>query len=609
VEERGRGMDGPLAGPTAAFAKLAALNPLLDSARPGKKVVSQSSSPSGAERTVVILRPDAVRRGLISEICKRFERRGLSLVAMKMLKPGGDLASKHYEPLLSSCSRTAVASAIRAIASEPCVATCWKGPSAVRAVLALVGDEDPSAAPPGTVRGDLSLAAADSLVECADSAKEAARLEAIWFDAADLCETASSLPLASQPAAGSTCAASTHQLERYYITTAINYANGPPHMGHAYEGVLADVIARYHRAYGREVFFLTGADEHGQKIADTAASMGIAPIELCDKSVLAFQDLNVKLKVSNDGYVRTTSAHHKKLSQSLWRKAVQKGDLYLGMYTGWYNVREETFVTESEAAASDYLDPVSGKPLKKMEEPSYFFKMSKFQDRLMRHLHDNPGFVRPEARRNEVLERLAVPLQDLSVSRTTFAWGIPVPDAPEHVMYVWFDALSNYLTGIGYDGSKTVEENQSLENARFWPADCHLIGKDISWFHCVIWPTLLMSVDIELPKCILGHGFIHGADGRKMSKSLGNVVDPYDALSRFPLDSFRYFLVRESSVGNDISFSETAIALRQNSELADTYGNLVHRALSLCSKYCGGKVPDSVADDIVNGATAVLLLR
>jgi len=269
---------------------------------------------------------------------------------------------------------------------------------------------------------------------------------------------------------------------------------------------------------------------------------------------------------------------------------------------GWYNVREETFVTETEAAASDFLDPVSGKPLKKMEEPSFFFKLSTFQEWLLSHLKEHPEFVRPEVRLNEVIERLAVPLQDLSVSRTTFDWGIPVPDSPKHVMYVWFDALSNYLTGIGYDPALSPEAAAKEGNGCFWPADCHLIGKDISWFHCVIWPALLKSTGIAIPKTVLAHGFVHGADGRKMSKSLGNVVDPYDVLTRFTVDSFRFFLVRESPIGSDVTFNETAMALRHNSELADNFGNLVNRALTLCVKYCDGKVPAVKAEPIVDVA-------
>ena len=317
-------MDGPLQGSNAAFSRLAALNPLLPQPAASSSSAGSPGATANGERTVVLLRPDAVRRALISEISKRFEKRGLVLVAMKMLKPGGELAQKHYSPLLAVCSRQEVADAVNGIAQEPVVVTCWRGVGAVSAVCTMVGDEDPSKAAPGTVRGDLSLAGADSLVECADTAEEAARLEGLWFEPSELLETAPNAPAAHPPSTRSTASAPSKRniapaaskaagkaADKYYITTAINYANGPPHMGHAYEGVIADVIARYHRAYGREVFFLTGSDEHGQKIADTASAEGIKPIELCNRSVSAFKELNKTLGVSNDGYVRTTSDQHK----------------------------------------------------------------------------------------------------------------------------------------------------------------------------------------------------------------------------------------------------------------------------------------------------------
>ena len=298
--------------------------------------------------------------------------------------------------------------------------------------------------------------------------------------------------------------------------------------------------------------------------------------------------------MSNDFYVRTTSARHKAAAQALWRKAAAKGEIYLHYYKGWYNVREETFVTDQEAEASSFLDPVSGKPLQEVEEPSYFFRLSKYHAQLEAHIDTHPEFIQPTSRRNEIRERLRNdPLRDLSVSRTTFAWGIPVPDDPKHVMYVWFDALSNYLSGIEHPGGPA---------AAFWPCDVHLIGKDIIWFHCVIWPAILLSVGVPLPRAVLAHGFVHGSDGLKMSKSLGNVIDPYDVLARFSPDAFRYFLMREAPVGGDINFSEESLAMRYNSELADTYGNLVNRGLKLCESYCGGKVPLEAAEPILSVA-------
>lgn len=375
--------------------------------------------------------------------------------------------------------------------------------------------------------------------------------------------------------------------EQFYITTAIHYTNGLPHMGHAYENITADVLARYHRAFGRDVRFLTGTDEHGQKIAQTAEAAGVTPLALCDKYAAVFQQLTRDLLMSNDDFIRTTSARHKAFAQWLFQRALDNGDVYLGTYEGWYNVREEMFVTETEAAQTDYKDPTTGAPFKKMQEKSYFFKMSKYQQRLVQHFHDHPDFLQPEVRRQEILRRLEEPLQDLSASRTTFSHGIPLLNDPEHVMYVWFDALANYASALGYpDG----------ELSRYWPASVHIIGKDIVWFHTVIWPCILMSVGMPLPQRVFAHGFVNAKDGTKMSKSIGNVVDPYDMIAKYGIDSFRYFIARSARYGFDMPFSEDDLINIHNSELADTLGNLVHRAVNICKKYADGKVPDARAD-------------
>ncbi|PFH32122.1 methionyl-tRNA synthetase [Besnoitia besnoiti] len=370
--------------------------------------------------------------------------------------------------------------------------------------------------------------------------------------------------------------------EKFYVTTAINYTNGPPHMGHVYEAVTADVIARFHRIFGRDVYFLTGTDEHGQKIANTAERLGKTPQEICDFYAQGFQDLNKQLHISNDFFIRTTQAQHKTTCQWLWRRVQERGDIYLDTYVGWYNEREETFVSESEARLADYKDVASGKPLQKMEEPSYFFRMSKYRNRLLKHIEEHPDFIRPEERRKNILKRLEEPLLDLSCSRTTFSWGVPVPGDEKHVMYVWFDALTNY-----YSACK-MNEGTRLD---FWPANVHIIGKDILWFHTVIWPCMLMAAELPLPKCVFGHGFVTAADGEKMSKSLGNVVDPLDILKEHDADSFRFYLVREARYGSDLRFDPDALTATTNAELADTLGNLVHRATSLCGKFCGGRVP------------------
>eukprot|EP00933_Yihiella_yeosuensis_P081703 TRINITY_DN95376_c0_g1_i1.p1 TRINITY_DN95376_c0_g1~~TRINITY_DN95376_c0_g1_i1.p1 ORF type:complete len:879 (-),score=239.63 TRINITY_DN95376_c0_g1_i1:188-2797(-) len=389
--------------------------------------------------------------------------------------------------------------------------------------------------------------------------------------------------------AGATCmeGSSSGSRGRYYISTAINYCNGWPHMGHAYEALSSDVFARYRRLCGEDVFFMTGADEHGQKIATTAADEGMTPQAICDRYCLGFRALNQRLNISNDFYVRTTAKQHKDVARKVWETCRENGDIYLGRYEGWYLVREERFVTDQEAQEWDYKDPGSGKPLTKMSEPSFFFKLGKYQQKVISHIEDNLEFVQPSQYRGELLERLKnLELRDLSISRGTFDWGVPCPeDAVEgkpHVMYVWFDALINYYSGV--DGN-----DKSKPNSRFWPASMHMIGKDIVWFHAVYWPAMLLSAGIPLPKSIVVHGFISGPDGRKMSKTYGNVIDPHDMLDNLPCDTVRWYLCREAPFGDDLKFSEDSLKLMHNSELCDNLGNLVNRAISLC----GGAVPSS----------------
>lgn len=379
--------------------------------------------------------------------------------------------------------------------------------------------------------------------------------------------------------------------DTFYITTAINYTNGAPHIGHAYEALTTDVIARYYRLVGRDVFFLTGTDEHGMKISRTAEKLGMTPMELCDKNAALFVELNKRLLISNDGFIRTTDAEHTARSQRLFQTVFEKGEIYLGRYAGWYSVREERFVPDNEAKSSDFKDSETGLPLERMEEASYFFKMGLYQAKLVEHINSHPDFIQPSTRRNEILERLKEPLRDLSVSRATFDWGIPLLNDPDHVIYVWFDALSNYITGIEYpDG----------ENARYWPADVHIIGKDIIWFHAVIWPIILMAADIPLPRCVFAHGFVKAAEGKKMSKSLGNVVDPSILLEKYGADALRYSLVRDGRYGEDVSFSEGGLIKRFNGELADELGNLFNRVLSLLKRYGDGIVPEVAAEPIFN---------
>ena len=388
----------------------------------------------------------------------------------------------------------------------------------------------------------------------------------------------------------------------FYITTAINYTNGPGHMGHAYEAVTSDVIARFQRCVDSNsaVYFVTGSDEHGQKIAEAAEKEQVAPIEICNKYVTGFQVLNQRLLISYDDYIRTTSHRHQRTAQELWIRCANVDDIYLDAYTGWYNVREETFVTDTDATLHNFIDPVSGIPYKRVEEESYFFKMSKYQNQLIEYIETiNPNFIQPITHKNLILQRLkSDTLRDLSISRTTFDWGIPAPAGfhANHVMYVWMDALSNYLTGVNglgitTDGDSETTSDTSLQH--FWPANVHIIGKDILWFHTVIWPCLLFSANVPVPQCVYAHGFVNDKDGKKMSKSMGNVVDPHDMLDIFPaVDTFRWYLCKEAPYGGELSFSEDSMRDMHNADLCGTLGNLIHRATTLCTKYCSGTVPD-----------------
>lgn len=362
----------------------------------------------------------------------------------------------------------------------------------------------------------------------------------------------------------------------YYISTAISYPNGPPHIGHAYEAIAADVIARFQRSRGRDVYFQTGTDEHGLKMAQTAREQGLKPAELAATMSGRFKAMADGLGISYDRFIRTTEPEHNAASQALWRAMAERGDVYLGRYEGWYSLRDEAFYGEDELVEGEggaRLSP-QGSPVEWQAEESWFFRLSAYADRLLEHYAANPGFIAPESRRNEVVRFVEGGLSDLSISRTSFDWGVPVPDSPGHVMYVWVDALTNYLTGAGYDGQGTGPA---------WPADVHLVGKDIVRFHALYWPAFLMSAGVPLPKQVYGHGFLLHR-GEKMSKSVGNVVAPQALADRFGVDQLRYFLLREVPFGGDGSWSEEAIVLRVNAELSNGFGNLVQRTLTLVSR-------------------------
>ncbi|WP_425404878.1 methionine--tRNA ligase [Hwanghaeella sp.] len=375
-------------------------------------------------------------------------------------------------------------------------------------------------------------------------------------------------------------------MKRYYLSTAISYVNGRPHLGHAYEVISADVIARFMRLDGHQVFFLTGTDEHGQKVEKTARNAGKEPREFCDDIAASFQEMARDLNISNDDFIRTTEPRHFESVQDLWRKIDANGDIYLGKYAGWYSVRDEAFFGEDELTKGEggkFFAP-SGAEVEWVEEPSYFFKLSAYGDKLLQYYTDNPGFIQPDYRRNEIVNFVKQGLTDLSISRTSFNWGIPVPDDPEHIMYVWLDALTNYITGVGYP------DTESEAYKTFWPADLHIVGKDIMRFHTIYWPAFLMAAGLPLPKRVFGHGFLN-IEGEKMSKSLGNVITPQSMVEAFGLDQVRYFLMREVPYGNDGSFSKDSMIHRINSDLANDFGNLSQRVLSMIAKNCGGAVP------------------
>ncbi|OBK34946.1 methionine--tRNA ligase [Mycobacterium sp. 1245111.1] len=375
-------------------------------------------------------------------------------------------------------------------------------------------------------------------------------------------------------------------MKPYYVTTAITYPNGDPHVGHAYEYIATDAIARFKRLDGYDVRFLTGTDEHGLKMVETAAAEGIPTAELAKRNSDVFQRLQQRLNISFDRFIRTTDADHHEASKDIWRRMQDAGDIYLDSYSGWYSVRDERFFVESETAEVDgtRIAVETGTPVTWTEEQTYFFRLSAYADKLLAHYDSHPDFIAPEVRRNEVVSFVSGGLRDLSISRTSFDWGVKVPDHPDHVMYVWVDALTNYLTGVGYP------DTESELFQRYWPADLHMIGKDIIRFHTVYWPAFLMSAGIELPRKVFAHGFLLNK-GEKMSKSVGNIVDPNTLIDTFGVDQVRYFLLREVPFGQDGSYSEDAIITRINSDLANELGNLAQRSLSMIAKNLDGVVP------------------
>ena len=373
-----------------------------------------------------------------------------------------------------------------------------------------------------------------------------------------------------------------HEQKRFCLTTPIYYVNDVPHIGHAYTTLACDVLARYQRARGAEVFFLTGTDEHGQKVEKAAQTRGETPLELADRVVKRFQSLWEKLNIDYTDFIRTSQERHKVAVQEIFRRIQARGDIYLGEYEDWYCTPCETFWTETQLM--DGNCPDCGRPTEKLKEASYFFRMSKYQAQLLAHIEANPDFIQPKSRRNEILSFIRDGLRDLSISRTSFSWGIPVPGDERHVIYVWFDALTNYISALGFP----AEESGNF--AAYWPCDVHVIGKDILRFHTVYWPTFLMAAGLPLPKKVFAHGW-WTVEGQKMSKSLANVVEPNMLIDKYGVDAIRYFLLREVPFGLDGDFSHNSLVHRINSDLANDFGNLVSRSTAMLSKYFAGKLP------------------
>jgi len=371
-------------------------------------------------------------------------------------------------------------------------------------------------------------------------------------------------------------------MQPYYVTTPIYYVNDEPHLGHIYTTIAADVLARHQRMSNRDVFFLTGVDEHGQKVQQAAEAKGIAPIELADAVVERYESLWPQFEVTHDDFIRTSSERHKRGVQAMWRRLENAGAIYKGFYEDWYCVPCETYWTETQLKDAERWEsktcPDCKREVEKVQEESYFFRLSGFQDRLIEYINEHPDFIAPESRKNEVLRFIESGLNDLSVSRTTFSWGVPVPGDEKHVVYVWIDALTNYLSAIGFPDHETPKQ---------WPADVHLIGKDILRFHAIYWPAMLMAAELPLPKRIFAHGW-WTVEGEKMSKSLGNALRPAELLADYDADAIRYFMLREVPFGQDGDFSFDALKQRYNSELANDIGNLLNRSLAMLNKYNGG---------------------
>ncbi|CAL77594.1 Methionyl-tRNA synthetase (EC 6.1.1.10) [Bradyrhizobium sp. ORS 278] len=488
----------------------------------------------------------------------------------KAAKKAAKSATKPAVPAKKTAAKAAATKP--APSKKPAETKPAPAPKLVAPAVAESPKPPPRAAKPKTPRKRKVEAAAAPEIEIAEI--EVAEVEIVEIEATDTAEDATPV------------AAATENANTFYVTTAIAYPNGSPHIGHAYEAIATDAIARFARLDGKDVFFLTGTDEHGLKMVQTAQNEGLTPSELAARNAGRFREMDERLNVSFDRFIRTTEPAHHKSVQAIWTRMLENGDIYADTYSGWYSVRDEAYYAEEETVVGE--DNVrrgpQGTPVEWVEEKSYFFRLSAYQDKLLALYENQPDFIGPDARRNEITSFVRGGLKDLSISRTTFDWGVRVPHDDEHVMYVWVDALTNYITGVGFP-----DENDA--NWKFWPADVHVIGKDIIRFHAVYWPAFLMSAGVPVPKRVYAHGFLFNR-GEKMSKSVGNVVDPFNLADQYGVDQLRYFFLREVPFGQDGNYNHEAIVARINADLANDLGNLAQRSLSMITKQFGGVLPE-----------------
>lgn len=524
-----------------------------------KKTVKRKSGKKAAKKAVKKATKKAVKavaRKAAKKSKKTAAKKGVKKSATKTAKKAGKKAAKKQITVKKAAKKKAAGKPTKAPAKT--VAPAKKARVAAATVAPAPVVTPPKAAPPKVSKPKVSARKAPPAPK----------------------PVAAAAPQAAAPAAAPA------RDNVFYITTAIAYPNGVPHIGHAYEAIATDVLARFARLDGKDVFFLTGTDEHGQKMVQTAAGENMAVSALATRNAGRFKEMDERLNVSFDRFIRTTEEQHHRSSQEIWRRMEANGDIYADTYAGWYSVRDEAYYAEDETRLNDdgvRLGP-QGTPVEWVEEKSYFFRLSAYQDKLLKLYTDHPDFVGPDSRKNEVVSFVRGGLRDLSISRTTFDWGVKVPGDAEHVMYVWVDALTNYITGVGFP-------DEGDGNWRYWPADVHIIGKDIIRFHAVYWPAFLLSAGIPLPKRVYAHGFLFNR-GEKMSKSVGNVVDPFNLADQYGVDQMRYFFLREVPFGQDGNYNHEAIVARINADLANDLGNLAQRSLSMIAKQLGGVLPE-----------------